>query len=48
MLPLKDLKRHDLSRNCWCNPQQDDENPTVWIHNSADGREEYEAGRKMH
>ncbi len=48
MLPLQDIRRHDLSRNCWCGPKRDDEYPEVWVHRSADGREDYEAGRKMH
>ena len=43
--PTNDLKPHDTeSGQCWCNPQSDD---FVVIHNAADGREDYEAGRKM-
>lgn len=48
IVPLNDLKRHRLSRDCWCCPTQDDEYPEVWVHHSADGRESYERGRKKH
>ena len=42
--PVDDLKPHDTeSGKCWCNPQSDD---FVVIHNSQDGREDYEVGRK--
>lgn len=44
VFPLNDLKPHDTeSGQCWCNPQSDD---FVVIHNSLDGREDYEVGRK--
>lgn len=43
VVPLKDLKEHKTSEHCWCEPEKVD---GVWVHNSADGREEYEDGRR--
>lgn len=46
VLPHNDLFPHVLSATeCWCKPELDDELSVV-IHNSADGREEYESGRR--
>ena len=43
--PLNDLKPHNTgSGKCWCKPKYDG---YVVIHNAADGRTDYEAGRKM-
>ena len=43
--PTNDLKPHNTeSSQCWCNPDVDD---FVVIHKSADGREDYERGRKL-
>lgn len=46
VLPVEDLKEHDASWRCWCNPSQDAEEPRLWTHRSMDRREEYEQGRK--
>lgn len=46
VLPTNDLREHVKSKDCWCKPSADDEEPFVWIHNSLDRREEYEQGRK--
>lgn len=46
-MPEGDLREHKESRDCWCKPRQHDDEPTVWIHNSLDGRESYEQGRKL-
>ena len=44
--PLGDLKEHEISTKCWCEPELIE---GVWVHNSADGREDYENGdRKPH
>lgn len=48
VIPVGDLREHAVSRHCWCTPVQDEEEPNVWVHNSMDERESYEAGRKMH
>lgn len=43
--PIGDDKVHVMSRECWCQPEYDEEQE-VWIHHSADGREEYESGKR--
>jgi hypothetical protein len=47
VLPVDDLNEHDPSPYCWCSPMEDDETPTLWVHNSADRREMYEASRRL-
>lgn len=42
IIPLNDLKPHNLSVHCWCRPTEDD---GVLIHHSMDQRELYEAGK---
>jgi len=43
--PRRDLRVHD-AENCWCQPEDDG---YLIVHNSADGREDYESGkRKRH
>ena len=48
VIPLNDLREHEETVHCWCKPRRDDEEQLVVIHNSIDGREEYENGRKQH
>ena len=45
--PRNDWREHVLSPACWCRPEQDDEEPGQWLHNSLDRREEFEEGRPM-
>jgi hypothetical protein len=42
--PLNDLRDHLIGDDdeCWCNPVPDSEYPTLLVHNSMDGREQYE------
>jgi hypothetical protein len=42
VMPLDDLREHQLTLECWCRPVLDE----VVIHNSMDGREEYERGER--
>ena len=42
VMPVKDLKEHIDSVDCWCHPTADIEEPNVIIHNSVDGRESRE------
>ena len=44
--PLGDLQEHWVTVGCWCNPTRDDEEDRVVTHNSADGREDFETGRR--
>jgi len=49
IIPVGDVRAHELTIHCWCWPKPDDEEPLIMIHNSADGREQYEGGyRKPH
>lgn len=47
VVPQADLRPHDLHSRCWCRPEQDEEEPEVWAHNSLDGREAYESGERL-
>jgi hypothetical protein len=41
VVPIDDLRQHDVRYDCWCKPTDDGE---VFIHNSLDGREFFEVG----
>jgi hypothetical protein len=43
VLPLSDLREHEVSLECWCGPVEDD---GVVVHNALDGREAYERGER--
>lgn len=45
VIPIGDIREHESTVFCWCNPSLDDEDENVIIHNSMDRREEYENGR---
>jgi hypothetical protein len=34
VMPINDIKEHEESLLCWCNPKQDTEEPNVIIHNA--------------
>ncbi len=44
-IPYYDLHEH-YPTNCACHPRQDDECENLFIHNSFDGREDFETGRR--
>jgi hypothetical protein len=46
VVPIDDLREHDLSWTCWCQPRPDTECDDVCVHNAMDQREQYEEGRK--
>ena len=50
VVPLEDSIPHTSGEGCWCDPQWDDDDdrcePTL-MHNSADGREDYETGKRL-
>lgn len=52
VVPVDDLRPHELSPTCWCCPSKDDasdEDGTVYVHHALDEREKYETGeRKWH
>lgn len=39
VVPMGDLREHDSSKDCWCNPTPDEDEPAVWVHHSMDRRE---------
>lgn len=45
LVPIGDYCPHDCDSGCWCNPSEIQ--PGYFAHNSMDGREEYEEGRKL-
>jgi hypothetical protein len=45
IIPLDDLREHECTPDCWRKPEQDSQEPSIYIHNSMDRREEYESGR---
>lgn len=45
IVPINDMRSHRSDHSCWCEPVLNDEQ--AWVHNSADGREEYEQGRLL-
>lgn len=48
--PLNDLKEHILEGDkCWCKPEDEEYFGNILrIHNSADGREDYETGKRKY
>jgi hypothetical protein len=36
--PVNDLREHEISRDCPCNPREDEDEPSVVIHNAWDKR----------
>lgn len=47
VVPVDDLREHELEVTCWCHPVEDHEAPNLYGHNALDKREEYEQGRKI-
>ena len=43
--PVNDLRPHEVTRQCWCRPKEDAEESLLIVHNSMDGRENYENGK---
>lgn len=46
IVPVNDLREHEIAPSCWCNPTPDDEDHDVLIHHSIDGRESFETGER--
>jgi hypothetical protein len=48
VVPCNDLRDHvvDDEGSCWCEPAYDEED-NLYVHNSADGREQYEHGLRQ-
>lgn len=46
VIPLDDLREHELTESCWCGVEHEDDLPHVVIHMSMDKREDFETGRR--
>jgi hypothetical protein len=46
IMPLLDTYPHDTG-SCWCHPTEDDEEHTIMVHHSHDGREAFERGERL-
>jgi hypothetical protein len=44
LIPLGDLRDHEPTPQCWCNPERVD---AILAHRAMDRREEYEDGRRF-
>lgn len=44
IIPINDLRPHVEGFDCWCHPEEDD---GLLIHNSMDGREDFEEGKRI-
>lgn len=45
VVPVDDLREHDLTPDCWCTPTVDSVS-FVAVHNAADQREKFERGER--
>lgn len=45
IVPIDDLREHEDSIECWCQPDEVEDG--VIVHNSLDGREKYENGAPL-
>lgn len=45
IVPLYDMRKHELTAECWCEPELDFEH-LIATHHSADGREKFETGER--
>lgn len=48
LFPTEDICEHEASAECWCQPQADEDDPTIYVHTSADGREHFDGPRTLH
>lgn len=46
VVPECDTHEHELDITCWCNPEIDEDDDRVVVHNSHDQRELYETGKR--
>ena len=42
--PIADLREHEISADCWCKPEADEE---LIVHHALDGREAFETGERL-
>lgn len=44
VIPIADLRDHEPDLDCWCQPYVYEEDEDYIIHNSLDGREDFQYG----
>lgn len=44
-VPIQDTHNHLASKECWCQPEVEEEFKLI-VHHSADGREQFETGER--
>lgn len=47
VIPLDDLREHQVDIYCYCFPTLDQQEERVIVHNAADGREAFERGERQ-
>lgn len=48
VMPVDDLIEHESDADCACGPDQDAEQPRLYLHHALDGREAAEGDRSTH
>lgn len=48
LLPVNDLREHDMDDECWCEPSSEPQTDGsfVMLHYAVHGRDDYEDGRR--
>jgi hypothetical protein len=48
VFPVEDLRKHvtDQGFDCWCKPLPHEDDDSIVLHNSMDGREAFETGER--
>ena len=47
VMPVNDLRDHEITLQCWCCPTEDDECPGLFVHHAMDQREQFENGERV-
>ena len=47
VIPVNDLKDHEMTQKCWCKPTEDYVCPGLFIHHAMDLREQFENGDRV-
>ena len=47
VMPVNDLRDHEITLKCWCGPTEDAECPGLFVHHAMDQREQFENGERV-
>ena len=47
VVPNDDMREHEATPRCWCEPTEDHDRPGLWMHHALDGREAFESGERL-